>query len=183
MIKKLVISAVVLTALIAGKEAHATGLAGFARSLASSQALQIHTAEVPAAKQQADNEAVLTLTFAKRRELLRINAAVNGAIDAVDSYIDGFAGDLAFEFGNADCFDCADVKRNHLAALGWSEKAMRIAYSVGSQGQVERVLVIATDRGDVILGNESATIDMPVKPAAKQARDTGPTINRAYYDI
>lgn len=45
MIKKLILSAVVLTVLIAGKETHAAGVAGFARSLSSAPAVHMQIAK------------------------------------------------------------------------------------------------------------------------------------------
>lgn len=183
MIKKLIISAVVLTALIYGKEANAAGAGGFARSLSSIMAAQIHTSEVPAIERHEDaDDAVLILTFAKRRELLRVNSAVNGTISDLDDYFDDIAGGLSLDFGVNGCLDCADLKRDHLISLGWSAKAMRIAYAVSEEGRVERVLVLATDRGDVILGNDSPVIDMSGQ-APRLIRERAPALTRAYYDI
>ena len=53
MIKKLIISAVVLTALIAGKEAKAAGVGGFARVISSVAAVQVPVAENRSARNQA----------------------------------------------------------------------------------------------------------------------------------
>ena len=52
MIKKLIISAVVLTALIAGKEAKAAGVGSFARVISSVAAVQIPVAENRSARNQ-----------------------------------------------------------------------------------------------------------------------------------
>ncbi|WP_117191735.1 transglutaminase-like cysteine peptidase [Rhizobium terrae] len=183
MIKKLIISAVVLAALISSKEANAFSIGGFARGLASSGAFQIQTATIPSAEPKTDDEAVVTLTFAKRRELLRVNSVVNSAIDDVDGYLDTFAGEMAMAFGNADCLDCANLKREQLVALGWSEKAMRIAYSVGAEGQIERALVIATDRGDVILGNDSPVIDMSGATGTVKAEKNDKPGEPAFIDL
>jgi predicted transglutaminase-like cysteine proteinase len=82
----------------------------------------------------------------------------------LDVYMDSLAGDFPLVQASG-CNDCAELKREQLLTLGWSEKAMRIAYSVTGEGRVERVLVITTDRGDVVLGAE---VDMPAErlPAA-----------------
>lgn len=184
MIKKLIISAVVLTALIAGKEANAAGAGGFARALSSVSTAQIHTSEIPAIERHDGAEdGVLVLTFAKRRELLRINSAVNGAISDIDGYLDEIAGDFSLDLSAGSCFDCADLKRDHLLSRGWPARSMRIAYAIDGTGSVERVLVIATDRGDVILGNDSPVVDMSGKQSPSFAPRREPAVTRAYYDI
>ncbi|MGK6312080.1 transglutaminase-like cysteine peptidase [Neorhizobium sp. DT-125] len=184
MIKKLIISAVVLTALIVGKEAKAAGVGGFARALSSVSAAQIHTSEVPAfERHDGAEDGVLTLTFAKRRELLRINSAVNGTIADIDGYLDEIAGDFPLDLGAGGCFDCADLKRDHLLSRGWPARSMRIAYAIDGTGRVERVLVIATDRGDVILGNDSPMIDMSGKQAQGLVPGRAPAVMPAWYDI
>lgn len=184
MIKKLIISAVVLTALISGKEAHAAGVGGFARALSSVLAAQIQTSEIPAIERHdGADDAVLTLTFAKRRELTRINAAVNSAITGMDGYFDDVTGGFSLDQSADACLDCADLKRDHLISLGWSAKAMRIAYAVNGLGRIERVLVVATDRGDLILGDNSPMIDMSGKQATDLIRTRQPAVTRAYYDI
>jgi len=176
MIKKLVISAVVLAALISAKESHAAGVAAFARGLSSLTTQQIHTSDIPTTKpHDAADEGILTLDFTKRRELLNVNANVNGTMADLDSYFDSMAGGFSLAQG-AGCTNCADLKRDQLISLGWSDKAMRIAYAINGEGVVERVLVIATDRGDVVLGS---AIEMPAEhlPAAAQriAKPTDPS--------
>ena len=52
MIKKLIISAVVLTALIAGKEGKAAGVGSFARVISSVAAVQVPVAENRSARNQ-----------------------------------------------------------------------------------------------------------------------------------
>ncbi|MFB9947686.1 transglutaminase-like cysteine peptidase [Rhizobium puerariae] len=184
MIKKLIISAVVLTALISGKEANAAGPGGFARALSSVSAAQMHTSGIPTIERHDDAEdAALTLTFAKRRELLRINSAVNGTISELDRYFDGIAGEASLAQGAEACFDCADLKRDHLISLGWPARAMRIAYAVNAEGRIERVLVVATDGGEVLLGNDSPVIDMSASRTQRAIREPAPSITRAYYDI
>ncbi|UIK04114.1 transglutaminase-like cysteine peptidase [Neorhizobium galegae] len=150
MIKKLIISAIVLTALIVGKESRAAGITGFAGMLTEGVAIERH-------HRVEDDTA---LTFSQRRELLRVNSAVNNAISELDSYFDTVAGiPLAKMRANAG-LDCADLKRDHLILLGWSPEALRIEYAIGGEGRIERVLAISTGRGDVILGHDSAMIDM-----------------------
>ncbi|MBW6421422.1 transglutaminase-like cysteine peptidase [Rhizobium sp. XQZ8] len=180
MIKKLVISAVVLAALISAKESHAAGVAGFARGLSSMMTAQIHTSDVPTAKpHDAANEGVLTLDFTKRRELMNVNANVNGTMAELDGYLDSMAGGFSLAQANG-CTDCADLKRDQLISLGWSDKAMRVAYAVNGEGVVERVLVINTDRGDVVLGS---AIEMPAERLPAAAQKSAAPAKPAFLDL
>lgn len=176
MIKKLILSAVVLTALIAAKETQAAGAGGFARSLSSSPAIHTQIAENRSLERHdGADDSVLTLDFDKRRELLRVNAAINATIADMDGYFDLIAGAQAAEQNPGRCFDCADLKRDQLIELGWSEKAMKIAYAINGAGRVERVLVISTDRGDVVLDNEHKAKGPSGSPE--------PSVAPAFYDI
>lgn len=150
MIKKLIISAIVLTALIVSKESHAAGVGGFARVLSGNTAIVRDKA--------VQNDA--PLTSAERGELLRVNSAVNSAMSELDSYFDTVTGVPFAKIRASACLDCADLKRDHLISLGWSPEALRIEYAIGGEGRIERVLAISTGRGDVILGHDSAMIDM-----------------------
>jgi predicted transglutaminase-like cysteine proteinase len=144
MIKKLIISAVVLTALISGKEANAAGAAGFARSLAASTHTEL--AELaPAAP-------AIGYTAEKRSEVLRISAEVEKTIQGVDAYFDMFAESNAKAAAPQGCFDCADIKRDQLIGLGWSADAMRITYAISTDGRIERVLIVETALGELMVG-------------------------------
>jgi predicted transglutaminase-like cysteine proteinase len=159
MIKKLIISAAILTALIAGKEAHAAGAGGFARALSSASAVHVQVAENRFQRHDEVPATVSGPTVDQRQELLRVNAAVNGSIAQLDAFFDDFAGAEA-DTGLKSCFDCADIKRDHLQALGWSEKAMHIAYAVSPEGHIQRVLVVSIGDSDVVLGDESPLVEV-----------------------
>ncbi|WJH40672.1 transglutaminase-like cysteine peptidase [Aliirhizobium terrae] len=166
MIKKLIISAVVLTALISGKEANAAGAAGFARALATSTHTEL--AELaPAAP-------AIGFTAEKRSEVLRISADVDKAIQDVDTYLDTFAVDDAKAAAPQGCFDCADIKRDQLIGLGWSADAMRIAYAISVEGRIERVLIVETVLGELLVGegrpsfigdDDAQEIELPLSAA------------------
>jgi predicted transglutaminase-like cysteine proteinase len=145
MIKKLIISAVVLTALISGKEANAAGAAGFARSLAVSAAHSDVAGLVPATPS-------IGFTAEKRSDVLRVSAEVEDTMRDVDAYLDTFAVEDAKAAAPKGCFDCADIKRDQLIGLGWSADAMRIAYSISAEGRIERVLIVETALGELLVG-------------------------------
>lgn len=173
MIRKLIISAVVLTALIAGKEAHAAGPAGFARALAeSAPAAEIAGLASPARQPSG-------FTAAKRSDVIRISAAVEETINAVDTYLDTFSDEGATAASPAGCFDCADVKRALLEANGWNAGDMRIAYAISDSGRIERVLIVETALGDLVIGS-----GRPVFAAeARQAKTVIPAGPASHYDI
>jgi predicted transglutaminase-like cysteine proteinase len=173
MIRKLIISAVVLTALISGKEANAAGVAGFARSIASTVPQTEFAGLAPA------REKATTFTAEKRKDVIRISGAVDEAISQVDAYFDTFANEETKAAAPQGCFDCADLKRDQLVGLGWSADTMRIAYSISDQGRIDRVLVISTTLGDLIVGEgRPAFAEEMMQPA--QAATAAIS---SYYDI
>ena len=74
---------------------------------------------------------------------------------ALDDYFSGLATDLpATPSANlGDCGDCAAIKRAALAGAGWSSSALRLAFSLNNDGSLEKVLIVTTDKGDIVLGN------------------------------
>lgn len=172
MIKKLIISAVVLTALISGKEANAAGAAGFARSLAAFSA-HGEVAEL------APSSPSIGFTTEKRAEIVRISAAVEETIKGVDAYFDTFVEDEAKVLAPESCVDCADIKRDQLIGLGWSADAMRISYAISEDGRIERVLIVETPLGELLVGGS--------RPAFISEQDeqdvTLPVAAQSYYDI
>ncbi|MEN3148021.1 hypothetical protein ABCW43_11945 [Neorhizobium sp. IRAMC:178] len=152
MIKKLIISAIVLTALIVSKESRAAGVGGFARVLSENAAIERSEGAMSGLSPK--------LTFSERRELLRVHFAVNGAMSELDSYFDTVIGVPFAKVRSNACIDCADLKRDHLISLGWPPEVLRIEYAIGDEGRIERVLAIAAGRGEMILGHDGAMIDM-----------------------
>ncbi len=174
MIRKLIISAAVLTALIYGKEASAAGPGSFARDLATTVANRAEVAELAPERLELKR-----FTTEQRSEVIQISAAVDEAIDEVDAYLDLFADEETKAAAPQGCFDCADIKRDQLIGLGWSADDMRIAYSVSDEGRIERVLVVETALGDLIVGGDRPTFVME-DATPDQA---GPIDARLYYDI
>lgn len=174
MIRKLFISAAVLAALIYGKEAGAAGPGGFARDLASTAVNQAEVAELTPAPLELKK-----FTTEQRSEVIQISAAVDEAISEVDAYLDMFADGEVKAAAPQGCFDCADIKREQLIGLGWSAEAMRIAYTVSAEGRIERVLVVETALGDLVVGDGRPSFVMEdTMPNNTQRAET-----RLYYDI
>jgi predicted transglutaminase-like cysteine proteinase len=60
--------------------------------------------------------------------------------------------------GRGDCEDFQLLKRKLLAEAGLPRRAMRMAVVVDDEGQGHAVLMIRTDRGDLVLDNKVSTV-------------------------
>jgi predicted transglutaminase-like cysteine proteinase len=91
-------------------------------------------------------------------EQLRIvNTSVNRSIRSLDDRPD--QGDVwQVNVTAGDCEDFALTKRDHLIAMGWSTKALRIAVTKTPSGKGHAVLVVRTDQGDLVLDNRTNAI-------------------------
>ncbi len=89
------------------------------------------------------------------KQLGDINASVNRSIRPTDER-QGDVWQVNVKAG--DCEDFALTKRDHLIAMGWSSKALRIAVTKTPAGKGHAVLVVKTDRGDLVLDNRTNAI-------------------------
>ena len=91
------------------------------------------------------------------KQLHAVNTSVNRSIRPVDERPD--QGDVwQVNVKAGDCEDFALTKRDHLIAMGWSAKALRIAVTKTPAGKGHAVLVVKTDRGDLVLDNRTNEI-------------------------
>lgn len=115
------------------------------------------------------------LTDAKRRELMRVNTEVNRAIIATPASNETAATEkwlISPEFG--DCNDYAVTKRHKLLAKGWPARALLLAEVVVPSGEHHLVVVVRTDKGDLVLDNLNATLRSPVKTRYQWVRAESP---------
>jgi len=92
--------------------------------------------------------------------LAQINERVNAAILAVTDQ-DHWGVLDRWDFpadGLGDCEDIQLLKRKLLVEAGLSHRAMRMAAVIDEQGQGHAVLMVLTDRGDLILDNKRNAI-------------------------
>ena len=87
-------------------------------------------------------------------ELGDVNTAVNRSIRGVDEAMDQW--DINVTSG--DCEDYALTKRSRLIAMGMSPRALRIAVALTFAGIGHAVLVVRTDRGDIVLDSRTDQI-------------------------
>ena len=165
MLKKIIAAAICGIAVASmSNHADAAGAAGFARGFAAVEKSAVTQIGVSArggfdgcvlSAGQCVSTIAAPLTVERREELLRVNRDVNATMGALDDYFSGFATDVPAtpSLSLGDCGDCAAIKRTALAGAGWSSSALRLAFSLNNDGSLEKVLIVTTDKGDIVLGN------------------------------
>jgi predicted transglutaminase-like cysteine proteinase len=102
-----------------------------------------------------DASAVVKLSSAEWLELREINEDVNRDIKPMDDerhYGRAEYWNIPTD-GFGDCEDYALAKRQQLIAMGFSERALRIAIVYTWKNERHAVLTVVTDRGDFVLDN------------------------------
>ena len=103
---------------------------------------------------------VVRLTARTWNAMVAVNARVNGSLRAVtDDEHWGIADrwDLPTD-GAGDCEDFQLLKRRLLVQEGLPRRAMRMTVVIDGRGDGHAVLMIRTDRGDLILDNKTNAI-------------------------
>jgi predicted transglutaminase-like cysteine proteinase len=101
----------------------------------------------------------VALTEALWTELLEVNAAVNGSVVPVtDEQLYQVAEYWTYPQGYGDCEDIALEKRRALIAHGWDPSTLLMAVVREANGNGHAVLMVRTDRGDLILDNQDGMI-------------------------
>ncbi len=94
------------------------------------------------------------LTPSRWRELLEVNTSLNAAIVPVsDKDLYGVAEFWTYPQGFGDCEDYALAKRQELIKRGWNPSTLLITVLVSPKIGGHAVLMVRTDRGDLILDN------------------------------
>jgi predicted transglutaminase-like cysteine proteinase len=93
------------------------------------------------------------LTQAHEAELLQVNADANRAISP-ERNTRGLAGEIWLIWpARGECHDYAVTKRHELMRLGWPASTLLLAEVVVPDGEHHLVLVVKTDKGDIVLDN------------------------------
>mgnify|MGYP005848983747 CR=1 FL=1 len=99
----------------------------------------------------------IELTDARLAELLNVHLSVNVRIRALPE--DGVNRDeWEIPTSAGDCEDFALLKRHLLVLRGWPPSALRLTVTLNERGEGHTVLVVATDRGDLVLDNRRDAI-------------------------
>lgn len=99
---------------------------------------------------------MITLTKESENQMRAINTTVNDTIEPL-------ADPVGFEEWKVDavagsCHDYAVTKRKMLIDAGWSANAVRIAVAKTASGEGHAVVVVRTNRGDLVLDNRTKQI-------------------------
>ncbi|MBB4526537.1 UNVERIFIED_ORG: putative transglutaminase-like cysteine proteinase [Rhizobium sophorae] len=172
MFKRALVTAAALASLFAVQTAEAAGPGGFVRGLTKAQAFSyisekrrtsapfahvLFCAQNPDECTSHGGASEVFLSPFANKQLRAINTSVNRSIRPVDDRPD--QGDVwQVNVKSGDCEDFALTKRDHLIAIGWSPKALRIAVTKTPGGEGHAVLVVKTDRGDLVLDNRTDAI-------------------------
>ena len=105
--------------------------------------------------------AAMPLTEALWQQLLAVNAGVNQAVVPVtDEELYRVAEFWTYPNGYGDCEDYALAKRRELINAGWPASTLLISVVKQANGEGHAVLLVRTDRGDLVLDNQIGTIDL-----------------------
>lgn len=110
-------------------------------------------------KANAGAVAATVLTDARWNELVNVNNLINTAIVPVtDLEHYKVAEYWAYPDGYGDCEDFALAKRRELIALGWNPSTLLMTVVRQPNGEGHAVLMVRTDRGDLVLDNQDGRI-------------------------
>lgn len=120
-------------------------------------------------------EAVALLTQPLWEQLLDVNNAINAAVtpetDQQQYQVSEF---WTYPDRAGDCEDFALAKRKALIAEGWNPSVLLIAVVRQQNGEGHAVLMVRTDRGDLVLDNQDGRIllwnETPYRYLKRQAQ-------------
>ncbi len=101
------------------------------------------------------------LTESKWRQLIDVNNAINTNVTpATDEELYHVAEFWTYPSGYGDCEDYALAKRRALIDGGWPASTLLMTVVRQRNGEGHAVLMVRTDRGDLILDNQDALIQI-----------------------
>ncbi len=120
-------------------------------------------------------EATASLNQNKWQELLNVNSKFNASIIPItDQELYGVQEFWTYSNGYGDCEEYVLEKRRALIGLGWKASSLLITVVRQANGQGHAVLMVRTDRGDLILDNQASLIkvwnDTPYRYLKRQSQ-------------
>lgn len=95
------------------------------------------------------------------QQLLNINAYVNQTVVPVtDDELYQVSEFWTYPNGYGDCEDYALEKRRQLIAAGWPASTLLMSVVKQANGEGHAVLLVRTDRGDLVLDNQIGSVDL-----------------------
>ncbi len=99
------------------------------------------------------------LSEAGWRQLVSINDRVNASVVPVtDADLYNVTEFWTYPNGRGDCEDFALEKRRQLISLGWNPSALLMTVVRQANGEGHAVLMVRTDRGDLVLDNQDGRV-------------------------
>jgi len=103
----------------------------------------------------------IPLDNARWQQLLKVNANANSSIVPVtDAQLYQTEEFWTYPRGYGDCEDYVLEKRRTLVSLGWPESSLLITVVRQANGEGHAVLMVRTDRGDLVLDNQDGLIKL-----------------------
>ncbi|MGY3237413.1 MULTISPECIES: transglutaminase-like cysteine peptidase [unclassified Bradyrhizobium] len=122
------------------------------------------------------------LTEARWKELNEVNETVNNAIIPESNEL-GLAAEVwLIDPKRGDCNDYAVSKRHRLSSRGWPQQALLLAEVVTFRDKHHLVLVVRTERGDLVLDSLSPQIVSWTRTPYRWFRIQSPS-NPRYWNI
>ena len=155
-----------LAAITAPVLAQDTTHVAFVQTIAGTTSIPVGAAEFcnsrPAECRANDTViSAVSLDEAKWQQLLSINAGVNMAVVPVtDQELYNVAEFWTYPNGYGDCEDIALLKRRELINAGWPASTLLMAVVKEANGNGHAVLMVRTDRGDLVLDNQVGSVDL-----------------------
>ncbi|MGB3338583.1 MAG: transglutaminase-like cysteine peptidase [Devosia sp.] len=101
------------------------------------------------------------LTEGLWQQLLSVNAGINQSVVPVtDQELYQVAEFWTYPNGYGDCEDYALAKRRELINAGWPASTLLMAVVKQANGEGHAVLMVRTDRGDLVLDNQIGSVDL-----------------------
>lgn len=160
------LGAIIALALTAPSQAFDTANVAFVQTIAGVASIPVGHAEFCQSRPDecrlnADMVPAVSLTEGLWQQLLTVNATVNtGIVPVTDQDLYQVAEFWTYPNGYGDCEDYALAKRRDLINAGWPASTLLIAVVKQANGEGHAVLMVRTDRGDLVLDNQVGSVDL-----------------------
>ena len=109
----------------------------------------------------ANPVAAVPLDDQRWQQLLNVNAYINQTVTPVtDDDLYQVSEFWTYPNGYGDCEDYALAKRRELINAGWPASALLMTVVKQANGEGHAVLLVRTDRGDLVLDNQVGSVDL-----------------------
>lgn len=155
-----------LAAMAAPTKALDTSNVAFVQTLATATSIPVGHLEFCKSRPQecgpnSDAVSAVPLDEGLWQQLLNVNAYVNQTVVPVtDEDLYKVAEFWTFPNGYGDCEDYVLEKRRQLINAGWPASTLLISVVKQANGEGHAVLLVRTDRGDLVLDNQIGSIDL-----------------------